>query len=52
MTLAAWRQDMQEYYASQSLWLQSLPPPTQEVHVTGDVNERISGNVDVTHRWK
>lgn len=41
--LTGWVANMNQYYATQSLWLETLPKQVN-VHVTGDVD--VSGSVD------
>ena len=44
MRLAGWQENMQEYYASQSLWLQALPKQ-HNVHVDGTMNHKVQGTI-------
>lgn len=44
MRLAGWQENMQEYYASQSLWLQALPKQ-HNVHVDGTMNHNVQGTI-------
>ena len=44
MHLAGWQENMQEYYNSQSLWLQALPKQSN-VHVDGTLNENVQGTI-------
>lgn len=44
MLLRGWQENMSEYYASQSLWLQSMPKQ-YNVRVDGNMNYNIKGNI-------
>jgi len=44
--LIAWKANMKEYYASQNLWLQSLPKQ-HDVTIKGDVKHKVRGTIDV-----
>ena len=44
MRLSGWQENMQEYYASQSLWLQSLPRQ-HNIHVDGTMNYNLQGTI-------
>ena len=45
-SLIAWQANMDEYYASQSLWLQSLPKQ-HNINVHSNINHNINGTIDV-----
>jgi len=51
MQLTGWKENMQEYYASQSLWLQAMPKQ-HNVNVTGSLDHNVQGNIqhDVNER--
>ena len=44
--LVAWKANMNEYYAHQTLWLQSLPKQ-HNVNINGNVNHNVNGNINV-----
>ncbi len=44
--LVAWQANMNEYYANQNLWLQSLPKQ-HNVNVKGTVNHNVNGTINV-----
>jgi hypothetical protein len=46
MSLAGWQESIDEYYASQSLWVQALPKQ-HNVHVDGAVNHNVQGTINV-----
>jgi len=42
--LVGWQENMQEYYQSQSLWLEALPKQ-HNINVQGNIHHDIEGNV-------
>jgi hypothetical protein len=48
MRLAGWQENMQEYYASQSLWLQALPKQ-HNVHMNGTINQNVNVQGTIRH---
>ena len=44
--LIAWQANMDEYYATQNLWLQSLPKQ-HNINVNGNINHNVNGTIDV-----
>ena len=44
MRLAEWQENMQEYYATQSLWIQAMPKQ-HNVRVDGTMNHNVHGTI-------
>ena len=46
--LVAWRENIQEYYATQALWIQSLPKTTyHHVEVEGEIDHHVDGSIQI-----
>jgi hypothetical protein len=46
-TLVAWRENIQEYYATQALWIEALPKTIyHRVEVDGKIDHNVSGSID------
>ena len=44
--LVAWQSNMDEYYANQTLWLESLPKQ-HVVNIDGNINHKVNGTIDI-----
>lgn len=49
--LIAWQENVDEYYANQELWIQTLPQK-YDINLTGNVQQThyVSGNINLNHR--